>query len=105
VKFTEYYPLLLFCVGTSDKARSSLKSIKREYRAPGVAVTDSGVQVVFSSVFPVKGNGFERASQIRQINKWLQNWCHIQGFGYLDHGTRFEKPGLLGAGGMKNHPL
>jgi len=31
---------------------------------------------------------------------WLQDWCHSQGFGYLDHGICFEKPGLLEAGGV-----
>jgi len=35
-----------------------------------------------------------------QINKWLQDWCHSQGFGYFNHGTHFEKPGLLGADGI-----
>ena len=62
VQSTDYYPLLLFHVGTSDTARSSLRTIKKDYRALGAAVRDSGVQVVFSSVLPVKGKGFERAS-------------------------------------------
>jgi len=62
-------------------------------------VRDSGVQLVFSSILD-KGKGFERATQISQINKWLQDWCHSQGFGYLNHGTRFEKCGLLGADGV-----
>jgi len=44
-------------MGTNDTARSSLSSIKKDYRALGVAVWDSGVQVVFSSVLPVKGRG------------------------------------------------
>jgi len=47
-----------------------------------------------------KGKGSERASQIWQINKWLQYWCQGQGFGYLDHGTHFEKLGLLRADGV-----
>ena len=100
VQSTDYYPLLLFHVGTSDTARSSLRNIKKDYRALGAVVRDSGAQVVFSSVLLVKGKGFERASRIWQINKWLWDWCHSQGFGYLDHGTRFEKPGLLGADGV-----
>jgi len=66
-------------MGTSDTARSSLRSIKKDYRALGVVVRDSGAQVVFSSILLVKGKGLERASQIWQINKWLQDWCHIQG--------------------------
>ena len=87
-------------MGTSDAAGSSLRRIKKIYRLLGAVVRDSGEQVVFSSVLPVKGRVFERASQILQINKWLQDWCHSQGFGYLDLGTRFEKPvywGLTGS--------
>ena len=39
--------LLLFHVDTSDAARSHLRSIKKDYRALGVVVRESGVQVVF----------------------------------------------------------
>lgn len=84
--------------GTSDTASSSMRSIKTEYRALGATVKGSGAQVVFSSV---KRKGIERAIRICQINKWLQDWCHRQGFGYLDHGTCFEKLGLLGADGVQ----
>lgn len=31
---------------------------------------------------------------------WLKHCCHNQGFSYLDHGTLFEKPELLGADGI-----
>ena len=48
VQSTDYYLLLLFHVGTSDTARSSLWSIKKDYRALGAAVRGSGVQAVFS---------------------------------------------------------
>jgi len=90
----------MFHVGPNVAARSSLRSIKKDYRALGAAVRDSGAQVVFSSTLPVKGKGFERASPIWQINKWLQDRCHSQWCGYLDHGTCFEKSGLLGADGV-----
>jgi len=63
-------------------------------------VRDSEAQIVFSSVLPVKMKCLKRASQIWQVNKWLQDWCHSQGFGYLDHGNSFEKPGLLGPDGV-----
>ncbi|KAK4826209.1 hypothetical protein QYF61_006153 [Mycteria americana] len=63
-------------------------------------VRESGAQVVFSSILLVKGRGFERASRMWRTNKWLQDWCHSQGFSYLDHGTCFEKPALLGADGV-----
>ena len=96
------YPLLLFYVSTSDTARSSLRSIKKDYRALGAVVGDAGAQAVFSSIVPVKGKEFERASRIWRINQCLRDWCHSQGLGYLDHGTRFEKPGLLGADGVQS---
>jgi len=51
-------------MGTNDTARSSLSSIKKDYRALGVVVRDSGVRLVFSSILPVKGKGFEKASGI-----------------------------------------
>ncbi|XP_009951398.1 PREDICTED: cAMP and cAMP-inhibited cGMP 3',5'-cyclic phosphodiesterase 10A-like, partial [Leptosomus discolor] len=31
---------------------------------------------------------------------WYEEWCHSQGSGYWDHGTHFEKAGLLGADGV-----
>jgi len=49
-------------VGTSDTASSSLRSIKKDHRALGAAVRNSGVQAVFSLVLLVKRTGFERAS-------------------------------------------
>ena len=45
-------------MGTSDTARSSLRSVKKDYRALGAAVRDSGAQVVFSSILP-KGRGLK----------------------------------------------
>lgn len=59
---TEYYPLLLFHVGTHDTARRSLRNIKKDYKALTAAVRNSGVQVVFSSVLPVNGQAFGWAS-------------------------------------------
>lgn len=35
---TDYYPLLLFHIGTSETAVSNLKNIKRDYRELGAAV-------------------------------------------------------------------
>jgi len=42
----------------------------------------------------------ERADRIKKINKWLREWCHEQGFGYLCDGTSSEKSGLLGKDGF-----
>lgn len=66
----------------------------------GAAASDSGVQVVFSSILPVKGKGFERAGQIWRVSKCLQGWCCSQGFSYIDHVITFEKSGVLGFNGV-----
>lgn len=80
---TDYYPLL-FHVGASDTAGTSLGSIKRDYRALGEIVKGPGVQVVFSLILQVKGEGLEISRQIWQDNKWLEQWCPSQDFGYSD---------------------
>lgn len=72
----------------------------KDFIALGAVVRISGMQVVFSLVVLVKGKGFERTSQIWRIDKWLQGWYHGQGFGYLNHGTSFEKPHLLWSDGV-----
>lgn len=68
-------------------SKSSPKYVMKEYRALGAAVGGSRSQVIFSLILLVKGKGFERTSWIQQINDWLWNGCHIQGFDFLDHGT------------------
>lgn len=60
----------------------------------------SGAQVVFSSVLLVRGRSSERRRKIEQLNAWLSNLCHVQGFGFYDHGSTFKKLGLLGADGI-----
>lgn len=65
VRSTDYYPLLLFQVGTSNMTRSSLRSIQKDYKALEAVVRDSGGQVAFLSIPVVKGKGFEKASSIR----------------------------------------
>lgn len=49
-------------MGTSDIARSSLRSIKKDYRALEAMVRESGEKVAFSSVISDEGIGFERAN-------------------------------------------
>ena len=96
---TDYYPLIVVHVGASDMASSSLKNIKKDYRALGEVVRGSGAQVVFSSILQDKGEDLKNARRIWQMNKWLEQRCHSQRFGYLDHGTQFGRPGVLEAGG------
>lgn len=59
MKPKDYYLLLMSHMDTSDAARSSLRSIQKDYRALGAAVMDPEAQV--------KEVGIERASQIWQI--------------------------------------
>lgn len=61
---------------------------------------NSGAHVVFSSTLQVRGVGRERADRIKQISKWLREWCCEQSIGHLCHGTNFEKSGLLGEDGV-----
>jgi len=63
VQFTDYYPLLWFHMVNNNRIWSSLKSIK-DYRVLGVAVRDSRVQVIFSSILLIKGKCFERVLQV-----------------------------------------
>ena len=86
-------------MGASDIDSSSLENIKKDYRALGEVVRGSGAQIVSSSILQDKGEDLKKARWIWQVNKWLEQWCHSQGFRYLEHRTQFGKPGVLGAGG------
>lgn len=66
--------------------------------SPGSSRKDSVAQVAFSSVLQLKGKGFERDSQIQQINRGVQDWCYRRS--YLDSRTCFEEPGLMGTDGV-----
>jgi len=54
--------------------------MKKGYRDLGVVVRESGVQVAFQSILLDKEKGFERASRMWQIKKWLQDWFYNQDF-------------------------
>ncbi|KAK4811185.1 hypothetical protein QYF61_019816 [Mycteria americana] len=56
VRPSDYYPLLLFHVGGDEAATQSPRAIKRDFRALGRLVRDSGAQVIFSSLLPVVGS-------------------------------------------------
>uniref|UniRef100_A0A8C8E8K1 SGNH hydrolase-type esterase domain-containing protein n=1 Tax=Otus sunia TaxID=257818 RepID=A0A8C8E8K1_9STRI len=81
VKPKDYYPLLVFQVGSDDVTRRSIKSMKRDFKALGKMIKGSGAQVVFSSIPPVGGMDEDEHRRAQQINSWLQDWCHCQGFG------------------------
>ena len=65
---TEYYPLLLFQVGSDDLGRTSLRTLKKDFRALGRQVKGSGAQVVFSSIPPDLGNNEGLDIMGQQIN-------------------------------------
>ena len=100
VKSTDYYPLLLFHVGTNDTASRNLGRIKEDYKALGVQAKSIGAQVIFSSILPVRGKGVARNRHIMQINFWLCGWCCREGFGFYDNGTFFNDYSLLGRDGI-----
>ncbi|XP_074667595.1 uncharacterized protein LOC141917867 [Strix aluco] len=55
VRPKDYYPLLVFQVGSDDITRRSPKSVKRDFRALGKVIKGSGAQTVFSSIPSVAG--------------------------------------------------
>jgi len=95
VRPSDYYPLLLFHVGADKVAVSSPKAIKKEFKALGWLVKESGAQVIFSSLLPVVGRDVERHRQTQSINTWLRGWCHRHNFGFFDHGTTYTWASLL----------
>lgn len=94
-------PLTIICCSCVHQQYSHEQA--EEYKE-GLHSSGSGSEGIWSTgyffISPPKEKGFEKASEICRINKWLQNWCHSQGFFYLDHATHFEKCGLLEAGGV-----
>jgi len=86
-------------VGADEVAVSSPKAIKKEFKALGRLVKESGAQVIFSSLLPVVGRDVERHRQTQSINTWLRDWCHRHNFGFFDHGTTYTAPSLLASNG------
>jgi len=65
-------------VTTKGTTRSSLWTIKKDYKALGPEVMDSGVQGDFSSVLLVKrrfewSNGLKGPVEFGKSSKWLQD--------------------------------
>ena len=100
LKSTDYYPLLLFHVGTSDTASRNPRRIKEDYKALGVQVKSIGAQVIFCPILPVGGKCTARNRCIMQINFWLRGWCCREGFGFYDNETFFDDYSLLGRDGI-----
>jgi len=86
-------------MGADEVAVSSPRVIKKEFKALGRLVKESGAQVIFSSLPPVVGRDVERHRQTKSINTWLRDWCHRHNFGFFDHGTTYTAPSLLESNG------
>ena len=71
VRPQDYYPLLIFQVGSNNITRRSPKVMKRDFRALGKLVKGSGAQVVFFSIPSVAGMGEEDYRRTQQMNLWL----------------------------------
>jgi len=99
VQPSDYYPLLLFHVEGDEVAVRSPRVIKRDFRALGQLVRESGAQVIFSALLPVVGNDIGRNSWAQSINTWLRGWCCHHHFGFFDNGMAYTAPGLLASNG------
>ena len=60
--------------------------MKKDFKALGQLVKESGVQVIFSSLLPFSGDDMGWDRRIQSINAWLRDWCYRQGFGFFDNG-------------------
>ena len=79
----------------SDMGRTSLRTMRKDFRALGWQVKGSGAQVVFSSIPPVIGNDGSLNRMDQRINTWLWAWCAQQGFGFFGLCSIYKRPGLL----------
>jgi len=68
VQSVDYYPLLFFHVDEDEVAVRSPRVIKRDFRALGWLVRESGAQVIFSSLLPFVGSDVARNRQTQSIN-------------------------------------
>lgn len=68
VQPSDYFPLLIFHVGGDDVATHSPRVIRKEFRALGWLVGESGAQVIFYSILPAEGSNTGRSKRTKSIN-------------------------------------
>ncbi|GAB0204581.1 hypothetical protein GRJ2_002923700 [Grus japonensis] len=100
VQPSDYYPLLLLHVGGDEAETRTTKAIKRDFRLLGQSLKDSGAQVIFSSLLPVKGSNGGWNRRMQSINAWLHGWCQRHNFGFFDNGAAYTAPGLMNPDGI-----
>jgi len=90
---------VLFHAGGDEVAVCRPRVIKRDFRALGRLVRESGAQVIFKSLLPVVGSDIGRNRQTKSVNTRLCGWCHSHSFGFFDNGMAYTAPGLLASNG------
>ena len=98
--------VLVVLAGTNDLAGNTgpetLTEIEEDYATMAELCRAHRIQLVFSSVMPV--NNFiypemtlhRRPADINALNVWLQQYCTVNGFVYLDYDTPMSGPdGML----------
>ena len=88
-------------VGSEEVMERSPKAIKKDFRALGRLVEESGAQVVFPSIPSVAGKDTERVRKTHLIIRWLRDWCRQWNFGFFDCGEVYMALGLLGTDGVQ----
>jgi len=76
--------------GTNDIARGiAPQAIEDNLTMIGDLARAHGIRPVFASLLPVNGevDKARPTAVIRQVNKWLQDYCRREGFVYLDYFT------------------
>jgi lysophospholipase L1-like esterase len=89
--------VVVILAGTNDIAGNtgpmSLQEIEANYASLAELGRAHGIQVVFSSVIPVHNYTPQAAnfsvrrpmSKIRELNRWMQEYCRANGYAYLDY--------------------
>jgi len=99
VEPSDYYPFLLFHVGTNGVTTKSLRSTKKGLQSP--EKNTKKFWSTGSNFLNHPGNGgrlrMKQASQ--DINTWLQDYGLQQNFEFLNHGRALERQGI-GPNGM-----
>lgn len=74
VKSVSYYLLLLSHVVTNDSSSQNLGRIKEDYKSLRMQVKSIGVEVIFSSILPVRGKSAARNNNLYNANYLMASW-------------------------------
>ena len=87
--------------------QESPEQIEANFEAMAEMARAHGIRVVMSSILPVNGDGKgaenvikeRHPDELRQINRWLQDYCHRTGCVYADYySAMVDDRGLMGRG-------